>query len=87
MLLFMIPADSQDINAEYEVLLNELRQYNPELLDKKRLLAISKADLLDEELKNEIKKDLPPIDFMFISSITNMGLDSLKDKLWEALNN
>ncbi len=86
MLLFMIPADSQNITEEFEILINELRMYNPELLDKKRLLAISKSDLLDEELMKEIKKDLPPIEFIFISSITNKGLNSLKDKLWELLN-
>ena len=87
MLLFMIPADSKNITEEYEILINELRVYNPELLDKKRLLAISKSDLLDDELMKEIEKELPPIEFLFISSITNKGLDSLKDKLWELLNN
>ncbi|CAM1333973.1 GTPase ObgE [Tenacibaculum aestuariivivum] len=86
-LLFLIPADSNDINKEYEILLNELRKHNPELLDKDRLLAISKSDMLDEELKNEIKKDLPKgIDTLFISSVAQLGLQELKDKLWDMLN-
>ena len=84
-LLFMVPADSDDINKEYDVLVNELAQYNPELLDKNRILAISKSDLLDEELKEEISKDLPDIPTIFISSITNSGLNSLKNTLWENL--
>lgn len=89
-LLFLIPADSKDIGKEYEILLDELRRYNPELLDKERLLAISKSDMLDEELQNEIKigldielKDIP---FMFISSVAQKGLPELKDKLWKSLN-
>jgi GTPase len=85
-LLFLIPADSKDIVSEYEILLNELKQYNPELLDKTKVLAISKSDLLDEELKDEIKKDLPNIPYVFISSLTNYGLTELKDKLWSELN-
>ena len=82
-LLFLVPADSDDIHKEYNVLLNELRQYNPELLDKKRVLAISKSDLLDEELKSEIREDLPEIPCLFISAVTNEGITELKDLLWQ----
>ncbi|MFN7691244.1 MAG: GTPase, partial [Bacteroidota bacterium] len=86
-LLFLIAADSDDIGKEYQVLLNELKQFNPELLDKKRLLAISKYDLIDEELEAalsaELPKDLPHV---FISSHTNYHLKELKDMLWKALN-
>jgi GTP-binding protein len=85
-LLFMIPADSNDIRKEYEILLNELRMYNPELLDKNRVLAISKSDMLDEELMDEIRKDLPELPRLFISSITGQGLHTLKDMLWKVLN-
>jgi GTP-binding protein len=85
-LLFMIPADSKDIKNEYDILLNELRMYNPELLDKKRVLAVSKSDLLDEELMDEIRKDLPDIPRLFISSITGLGLQTLKDMIWKVLN-
>ena len=86
-LLFMIPADSDDINEEYKILLNELKKHNPELMDKDRLLAISKSDMLDEELKDEVKKDLPKgIDSVFISAMTQTGLLELKDKLWKMLN-
>lgn len=85
-LLFMVPADSDDIAKEYNILLNELKQYNPELMDKQRVLAISKADLLDEELKNEIIPDLPDVPFVFISSVTQSGLTELKDLLWQSLN-
>jgi len=85
-LLFMIPADSDDIQNEYEILLNELRKHNPELIDKQRLLAISKSDMLDDELKEEIKKELPKdIPSLFISSIAQQGITELKDKLWEML--
>ena len=87
MLLFIIPADSQDIRAEYMVLLSELEKYNPELLDKRRLLAISKSDMLDEELMDEIKQDLPEIKYHFISSVANIGLVSLNDMIWTMLNN
>ena len=87
MLLFIIPADSQDIGAEYMVLLSELEKYNPELLDKRRLLAISKSDMLDEELIDEIKQDLPEIKYHFISSVANIGLVSLNDMIWTMLNN
>lgn len=87
LLLFLIPADSGDIKKEYEILLNELHQYNPELLDKKRLLAISKSDMLDDELKSEIKADLPTdIPSIFISSLTNQGIVELKDLIWRHLH-
>ena len=86
-LLFLIPADSDDIRKEYDILLNELKKHNPELLDKQRLLAISKTDMLDEELQEEIKNELPTgIPFVFISSLAQIGLQELKDKLWEMLN-
>ena len=86
-LLFMVPADSNDIMNEYEVLLSELKKYNPELLDKKRLLAISKSDLLDDELKEEIMKEIPSdIKSIFISSVTQEGITELKDLLWHAIN-
>jgi GTP-binding protein len=86
-LLFLIPADSDDINKEYNILLNELKKHNPELLDKDRLLAISKTDMLDDELKAEIKADLPKgIETIFISSVAQIGLQELKDKLWKMLN-
>jgi len=84
-LLFMVPADSKNIKEEYTILLNELEQYNPELLDKSRILAITKSDLLDDELKSEIKKDLPDIPYVFISSVANIGLLKLKDLIWKAL--
>lgn len=86
MLLFMVPADSKNIRQEYEILVNELKEYNPELLDKKRVLAISKSDMLDEELTNEIRKDLPEIPRVFISSLTGMGITTLKDMIWKELN-
>ncbi|MDV7186018.1 GTPase ObgE [Lutibacter sp. TH_r2] len=87
-LLFLIPADSDNIQKEYEILLNELKQHNPELLDKERLLAISKCDMLDDELKEEIKQELPKgIETLFISSIAQQGLTELKDTLWKMLNN
>lgn len=87
MLLFVIPADSKDIFGEYEILVNELKMYNPELLDKKRLLGISKSDLLDEELKVEIRKELPDVSRVFFSSITGEGINTLKDMIWKVLNN
>ncbi|MEA5128688.1 MAG: GTPase ObgE [Proteiniphilum sp.] len=86
LLLFVIPADADDIKKEYNILLNELTQYNPELLDKTHLLAISKADMLDEELMQEMSFDLPDIPYLFISSITGYGIPALKDMLWRALN-
>jgi len=85
-LLFLISADSDDINNEYDVLLNELNKYNPELLDKKRILAISKSDLLDNELMDEIRPTLPTeVESIFISSVANIGVVELKDMIWKAL--
>lgn len=87
MLLFLVPADSKDISAEYKILLNELKQYNPELLDKQRVLAVSKSDMLDEELITEIKRHLPKkIPHIFISSLTGLNIITLKDMLWKYLN-
>jgi GTPase len=87
LLLFMIPSDAQDIAKEYEILINELRKYNPELLDKRRILAISKCDLLDEELTESIRKELPEeLPSVFISSITNKGITELKDLIWKNLH-
>jgi GTP-binding protein len=86
-LLFLIPADSMDIHKEYLTLLGELEKYNPELLDKQRIVAISKSDLLDEELTVEIKKEIPDdISVTFFSSVTQTGLEALKDRIWKALN-
>jgi GTPase len=86
-LLFMVPADSPDIKKEYMILLNELKQYNPELLDKKRALAVTKADMLDEELTNELKKELPKgVPAIFISAVTGKNILELKDLLWKLLN-
>jgi GTP-binding protein len=86
-LLFVIPADSPDIKKEYNILLNELRQYNPELLDKRRLLAISKSDMLDDELKHALEQELPTdVSHVFISAISNQGLTELKDKIWKCLH-
>ncbi|TVZ16807.1 GTPase ObgE [Maribacter sp. MAR_2009_72] len=89
-LLFLIPADSNDISKEYEILLDELRRYNPELLDKERLICISKCDMLDEELMEEMKAELDNefgnTPFMFISSVAQIGIVELKDKLWAMLN-
>ena len=85
-LLFMVPADSDDLAKEYEILLGELTQYNPELLDKQRLLAITKCDMLDEELIEQMRPSLPEgIPTVFISSVANMNITKLKDMLWEAL--
>jgi GTP-binding protein len=87
LLLFMIPADAKDINTEYGILLNELKKYNPELLDKKRMLAITKTDMLDDELKAEMQKDLPTeLPVIFISSVTNQGIKELKDLIWKNLH-
>ena len=89
-LLFLVPADADDIKKEYEILLDELRRYNPEMLDKDRLLVISKCDMLDDELQKEMKqqldKELKGLDYMFISSVAQQGLTELKDKLWKMLN-
>lgn len=87
LLLFMVPADSKDIAEEYRILLRELEQYNPELLDKKRLLAVSKSDMLDDELKSAMTKELPKgVPAVFISSITNHGITELKDLIWRHLH-
>jgi GTP-binding protein len=89
-LLFLVPADADDIKKEYEILLDELRRYNPEMLDKDRLIVVSKSDMLDEELKAELKiqldKEFGDTPYMFISSVAQQGLTELKDKLWQMLN-
>lgn len=86
-LLFMIPADAEDIKKEYEILLNELQTFNPDLVDKPRVLAITKCDMLDEELMNEMRDHLPEgIEALFISSVTGEGIDELKDLLWRTIN-
>lgn len=86
-LLFMIPSDSNDIIKDFDILMAELKKYNPELLDKKRVLAVTKSDLLDEELREELSKELPEnIKSVFISSVTNDGIDQLKDVLWQAID-
>ncbi|MUP46627.1 GTPase ObgE [Gramella sp. BOM4] len=88
-LLFLIPADAPSIKEQYEILLDELRRYNPELMDKDRLIAISKSDLLDAELKEELASELDKelkMPYIFISSVAQLGLTELKDKLWEMLN-
>ena len=87
LLLFMVPADAEDYAKEYEILLNELVKYNPELADKDRILAITKSDMLDEDLQQEIKAQLPEgIPHIFISSVANMNIMPLKDMIWERLN-
>jgi GTP-binding protein len=88
-LLFLIPADAPDVKKQYDILLDELRRYNPEMLDKDRFIAISKCDMLDEELQAELKEELDnelPIPYVFISSVAQQGLLELKDLLWGALN-
>ena len=88
-LLFLIPADANDIKEQYEILLDELRRYNPEMLDKDRLVAISKCDMLDDELRAELKSELDktlPVEYLFISSVAQIGITELKDKLWGMLN-
>lgn len=86
-LLFLIPADSADHRKEFEILVNELEEYNPEMLDKDFIIAISKSDMLDDELKESISKELPEdIPHLFISSVTNYGITELKDLLWQVLN-
>lgn len=85
-LLFMVPADADDIKAQYEILLEELRRFNPQLIDKQRVLAISKCDMLDEELKAEIRPHLPTdLPAVFISAVSGEGLIELKDALWKAI--
>jgi GTP-binding protein len=86
MLLFMVPADSKDHLKEYNILLNELEMYNPELIDKERFLVITKADLLDDELMVEISKEFKDIPHLFISSITGLNITKLKDRIWQMLN-
>jgi GTP-binding protein len=86
-LLFMIPADSDDHKKEFDILRNELKQYNPDMLQKDFIIAISKSDMLDDELKEAIAKELPKnVPHVFISSVTNTGLSALKDLLWDTLN-
>ncbi len=86
-LLFLIPADAKDIGDQYRILLGELRKYNPELLDKKRLLAISKVDMLDEELMKEMEREIPKdLPYVFISSISQFSLEKLKDLIWQAIH-
>ena len=84
-LLFMVPADSDDIMKEYAILLNELKQYNPELLDKKRVLAITKSDMLDDELMDEVREGIDISPYIFISSISGFGINRLKDLLWKSM--
>jgi GTP-binding protein len=86
LLLFMVPCDADDIAAEYHILLKELKQYNPELLDKQRILAVSKTDMIDDELKAEIEQELPDVPAVFISSVAQQGLNELKDLIWIKLN-
>ncbi len=89
-LLFLIPADADDIKKQYDILLDELRRYNPEMLDKERVIAVSKCDMLDDELKEELKVELDnelPIPYYFISSVAQQGIMELKDALWKILNN
>lgn len=86
-LLFLVPADSNDIKSEYNILLKELKKFNPELLEKERILAISKSDMLDEELEKEIKRHLPrKVPHIFISSVSGKGIKELKDMIWNILN-
>ncbi|WP_147678342.1 GTPase ObgE [Algibacter pacificus] len=88
-LLFLIPADAEDIKKQYDILLDELRRYNPEMLDKDRIIAISKCDMLDDELQAELKIELDnelPIPYLFISSVAQKGITELKDTLWKMLN-
>jgi len=88
-LLFLIPADAEDIKKQYDILLDELRRYNPEMLDKERIVAISKCDMLDDELKAELKQELDnelPVPYLLMSSLAQQGLTELKDVLWKSLN-
>lgn len=86
LLLFLVPCDAKDIAAEYHVLLKELEQYNPDLLDKQRIMAVTKSDLIDDELRTEIEKELPDLPCVFISSVARKGLNELKDLIWKKLN-
>ena len=86
-LLFLVPADAPDVQQQYNILLGELEKYNPELLDKRRLLAISKSDMLDEQLMKEMRKELPKgVPHLFISSVSQINLDKLKDMIWQAIH-
>tara|TARA_Y100000782_G_scaffold31337_1_gene34688 strand:- start:21665 stop:22687 length:1023 start_codon:yes stop_codon:yes gene_type:complete len=85
LLLFMIPSDAEDIKKEYEILLKELEKYNPEILDKRRILAITKSDFLDDELKEALAQDLPDLPWLFISSVAQTGIQELKDLIWKHL--
>jgi GTP-binding protein len=86
-LLFLIPTDAADLNDQYRILLGELGKYNPELLDKKRILAISKSDMLDEGLIKEMELDIPKdIPYVFISSVSQYNLEKLKDLIWQAIH-
>lgn len=85
-LLFMVPADADDITAQYNILLEELRRFNPQLIDKQRILAISKSDMLDDELRQAIQTTLPDdLPHVFISAVTGQGIDTLKDLLWASI--
>jgi len=86
LLLFMIPADSMDIRADFAILLGELEKYNRELMHKDRILAITKSDMLDDELKAEIRKELPDLPFVFISAVAQQGINELKDLIWKKLH-
>ena len=87
LLLFMVPAEADNIKHDYEVLLNELKEFNPEMLDKHRVLAVTKSDLIDAELENMLREELPTdLPVVFISAVTGYGLDELKDVLWRELN-
>ena len=88
LLLFMVPGDTDDIKREYEILLDELRRFNPDLLDKHRVLAVTKCDLLDDELIDMLRESLPDdLPVVFISAVTGLGIQQLKDVLWSELNN
>jgi GTP-binding protein len=87
LLLFLVPADADDIKKEYKILNNELKKYNPEMLDKQRILAISKSDLLDDIMIQQMKKMLPKgVPAIFISSVSQQGIEQLKDLIWKTLN-
>ena len=85
LLLFMVPCDTKSIRDEFNILFDELKKYNPELLDKRMLLAVTKSDLLDTELEEALKEDLPDVPFVFISSVSGKGIQELKDLIWENL--
>ena len=82
----MVPVDADDIHKEYKILVNELEQFNPELLDKPRVLAITKADMIDAELQTEMEQDLPGIPYVFISAVAQQGIQQLKDLIWNQIN-